>query len=147
MSEEAVTFPSAGLKLSGIVHVPSGVRPGEKRAAFLVLHGFGSNKTSSNTMQPTKMLSELGYVVLRFDMRGCGDSEGEFGRVICLEQVEDTCSALTFLAQHPAVDPARIGVIGSSFGGAVAVYAGGVDERVAAGVFHGGGGGGAGQVC
>ena len=67
MTEEAVTFPSAGLKLSGVVHVPGGMRPGERRAAFLVLHGFGSNKTSSNTMQPTKVLSELGYVVLRFD--------------------------------------------------------------------------------
>ena len=142
MTEEAVTFPSAGLKLSGVVHVPSGMRPGERRAAFLVLHGFGSNKTSSNTMQPTKVLGDLGYVVLRFDMRGCGESEGEFGRVICLEQVEDTRSALTFLAKHPAVDPARIGVIGSSFGGAVAVYTGGVDERVAAVVSNGGWGDG-----
>src|SRR5258708_14013823 len=114
MAEEAVPFPSAGLKISGVVHVPSGLRPGEKRAAFLVLHGFGSNKTSSNTMQPTKVLSDLGYVVLRFDMRGCGESEGEPGRVICLEQVEDTRSALGFLAKHPAVDPAPIGVIGSS---------------------------------
>src|SRR5712692_7706047 len=142
MTEEAVTFPSNGLTLSGVVHVPSGMRLGERRAAFLVLHGFGSNKTSSNTMQPTKVLSELGYVVLRFDMRGCGDSEGEFGRVICLEQVEDTRNALSFLAQHPAVDPARIGLIGSSFGGAVAVYADGVDERVAALVSNGGWGDG-----
>ncbi len=132
MTEQAVTFPSAGLKLSGVVHVPRGLKPSERRGAFLVLHGFGSNKTSSNTMAPTKVLSDLGYVVLRFDMRGCGDSEGEFGRVICLEQVEDTRNALTFLAQHPAVDPARIGLIGSSFGGAVAVYTGGVDQRVAA---------------
>ena len=142
MSEQAVTFPSAGLKISGVVHVPSGMLPGERRAAFLVLHGFGSNKTSSNTMQPTKVLSELGYVVLRFDMRGCGESEGEFGRVICLEQVEDTRSALTFLAQHPAADRKRIAVVGSSFGGAVAVYTGGVDERVAAVISNGGWGDG-----
>jgi pimeloyl-ACP methyl ester carboxylesterase len=142
MTEQAVTFTSAGLKLSGVVHVPSGMRAGERRAAFIVLHGFGSNKTSSNTMQPTKVLGELGYVVLRFDMRGCGESEGEFGRVICLEQVEDTRNALTFLADHPAVDPERIGVIGSSFGGAVAVYTGGVDKRVAAVVSNGGWGDG-----
>ena len=32
-----------------------------------------------------------------FDMRGCGESEGERGNLICLEQVEDTSSALTFL--------------------------------------------------
>src|SRR5262249_21422782 len=138
MTEEAVTIPSAGLKLSGVVHVPRGLRPYEHRCAFLVLHGFGSNKTSSNTMQPTKVLSDLGYVVLRFDMRGCGDSEGEFGRVICLEQVEDTRSALTFLARHPAVDPERIALIGSSFGGAVTIYTGGVDQRVAAVISNGG---------
>jgi pimeloyl-ACP methyl ester carboxylesterase len=142
MSEQPVTIPSAGLKLSGVVHVPSGLHPSERRAAFLVLHGFGSNKTSSNTMQPTKVLTELGYVVLRFDMRGCGESEGEFGRVICFEQVEDTRNAMSFLARHPAVDPERIALIGSSFGGAVAVYTGGVDQRVAAVISNGGWGDG-----
>src|SRR5919201_5289257 len=142
MTEQTVTFSSAGLKLSGVVHVPHGLRPSERRGAFLVLHGFGSNKTSSNTMQPTKVLTDLGYVVLRFDMRGCGESEGEFGRVICLEQVEDTRNALTFLARHPAVDPERIGLIGSSFGGAVAVYTGGADARLAAVISNGGWGDG-----
>jgi hypothetical protein len=84
------------------------------------------------------VLSEFGYVTLRFDMRGCGKSGGEFGRVICLEQVEDLGNALDFLAKHPAVDPDRIGVIGSSFGGAVAVYAGGTNPRVAAVISNGG---------
>jgi uncharacterized protein len=142
VAEESVTIPSAGLKLSGNVRVPEGLKPGEKRGAFLVLHGFGSNKDSSNVLAPSKVLSELGYVTLRFSMRGCGDSEGEFGRVICLEQVEDTRNALTFLAGHPAVDPKRIAVVGSSFGGAVAVYTGGVDERVAAVISNGGWGDG-----
>jgi uncharacterized protein len=142
VAEESVTIPSAGLKLSGNVRVPEGLKPGEKCGAFLVLHGFGSNKDSSNVLAPSKVLSELGYVTLRFSMRGCGDSEGEFGRVICLEQVEDTRNALTFLAGHPAVDPKRIAVVGSSFGGAVAVYTGGVDERVAAVISNGGWGDG-----
>src|SRR6202012_4235184 len=103
-----------------------------------VLHVFGSNSESSNCITPARVLNEFGYVTLRFDMRGCGKSEGEFGRVICLEQVEDLGNALNFLAQHPAVDPNRIGVIGSSLGGAVAVYAGGVNPRVAAVVSNGG---------
>src|SRR5207302_2756700 len=122
---------------AGTVRVPEDLKAGEKRAAFLVLHGFGSNKNSSNVMEPTRILGGLGYVTLRFDMRGCGESEGEHGRVICLEQVEDTRSALGFLAQHAAVDGKRIGLIGSSFGGAVAVYAGGVDGRVAAVISNG----------
>jgi hypothetical protein len=78
------------------------------------------------------MLNELGYVTLRFDMPGCGESEGEKGRLICLEQVAAVSQALSLLAQHPQVNPARIAVLGSSFGAAVAVYAGGVDPRIAA---------------
>src|SRR5271163_123939 len=101
--------------------VPEGLPSSQRRAAFLVLHGFGSNSEGNNVLQPTRVLNEFGYVTLRFDMRGCGKSEGEFGRVICLEQVEDTGNALSFLAKHPAVDPDRIAVIGSSFGGAVGI--------------------------
>ncbi len=138
MKEEIVTFTSAGLRLHGALGVPDGLSRGERRPAFLVLHGFGSNCEGGNVLQPTRVLGEFGYVTLRFDMRGCGKSEGEFGRVICLEQVEDTGNALAFLATHPAVDPDRIGVIGSSFGGAVAVYAGGVNPRVAAVISNGG---------
>jgi uncharacterized protein len=142
MTETAVSFASAGLRLAGTLRVPAGLASGERRAAFLVLHGFGSNKGSSNVLEPCKVLRELGYVTLAFDMRGCGESEGERGRVICLEQVEDTRNALAFLAREPQVEPQRIAVIGSSFGGAVAVYAGGVDERFAAVVSNGGWGDG-----
>ena len=142
MSEEVVSFQSAGLRLHGVVSVPPSVKPGERRAAFLVLHGFGSNSDSPNCITPAGVLNQYGYVTLRFDMRGCGKSEGEFGRVICLEQVEDTGNALEFLAKHACVDPDRIGVIGSSFGGAVGVYAGGTNPRVAAVISNGGWGDG-----
>jgi uncharacterized protein len=138
MNEEEVSIFSAGLRLHGMLGLPANWRPGERRPAFLVLHGFGSNSASSSVVAPTRVLSEFGYVTLRFDMRGCGKSEGEFGRVICLEQVEDLGNALAFLAGHPAVDPDRIGAIGSSFGGAVAVYAGGVNPRLAAVISNGG---------
>jgi uncharacterized protein len=138
MKEQVVSFQSAGLRLHGALGVPEGLRPSERRAAFLVLHGFGSNSEGPNVLQPARVLREFGYATLRFDMRGCGKSEGEFGRVICLEQVEDLGNALDCLAKHPAIDPDRIGVIGSSFGGAVAVYAGGTNPRVAAVISNGG---------
>jgi alpha/beta superfamily hydrolase len=105
MHEDVVSIPSAGLKLYGMLGVPVGLRTQERRAAFLVLHGFGGNCESAGVIQPTKVLNEFGYVTLRFDMRGCGKSGGEFGRVICLEQVEDLGNALEFLTSHPAVDP------------------------------------------
>lgn len=138
MTEDIVSIPSAGLRLHGALGTPADWRPPQRRAAFLVLHGFGGNSDSAGVLQPTRALSQFGYVTLRFDMRGCGRSQGEFGRVICLEQVEDLGNALVFLARHPAVDPDRIGVIGSSFGGAVAVYAGGTNPRIAAVISNGG---------
>jgi pimeloyl-ACP methyl ester carboxylesterase len=132
MAEQRVTFKADGLKLAGVVRVPDGTGAGARRPAFIVLHGFGSNMNAANVLKPCALLEELGYVTLRFDMPGCGDSEGEKGRLICLEQVSAVSHALTLLAQHPQVEPTRIAVMGSSFGAAVAVYAGGVDARIAA---------------
>src|SRR5437879_8178746 len=59
-------------------------------------------------------------------------SEGQRGRVICLEQVEDTRHALEFLQTREEVQKDRIAVYGQSFGAAVAVYAAGVEPRIAA---------------
>lgn len=140
--EQEVEFESSGLKLSGVVHVPEDIKSGERRPAFIILHGFGSTKNAGNTVTPARMLNAWGYVVLRFDMRGCGVSEGEFGRIICLEQVADTRAAIDYMIGRADVDASQIAVMGSSFGAAVALYTGGVDERVAAVVSAGGWGNG-----
>jgi len=140
--DERVSFASDGLKLAGVVHTPDGGAARERRPALLVLHGFGSNKDGGVALAVAKLLASWGYVALRFDMRGCGESEGQRGRVICLEQVEDTRNALTFLGRRPDVDPERIGLVGNSFGAAVAVYTAGVDSRVAACISCGGWGDG-----
>ena len=137
-----ITFQSEGLELAGIVHVPDGMRSGERRPAFLVLHGFGGNKDGRGQTVIAEQLTAWGYVVMRFDFRGCGDSGGEHARILCLDQVKDTSSAVTYMASRPEVDAKRIGLIGSSFGAAVAIYTGGADERVAAVVSSGGWGDG-----
>jgi alpha-beta hydrolase superfamily lysophospholipase len=138
----SVRFQSDGLSLAGIIETPPGLKSGERRPAFLVLHGFGSNKSSSNVKLPMQMLNALGYVTMGFDMRGCGDSEGERGNLICLEQVRDTSSAVRFIREQPEVMPDKVALVGSSFGGAVAVYTGGVDTNVAAVISSGGWGNG-----
>ena len=140
--EQRVTFDSQGLKLSGVLRIPDNLAPGEKRPACLVLHGFGSNKDSKACISPAKLLESWGYVALRFDMRGCGESEGPRAHIICLEQVEDTKSAVTYLMSRPEVDPAKIACAGHSFGAAVAVFTGGVDDRLAAVISSGGWGDG-----
>ena len=164
--EEHVSFQSGGLRISGVLQIPpvgatgvlqqvppdatTGVlqqipetaADAKPRAAVIVLHGFGSNKNGGISLVAAKCFAALGYVTLRFDMRGCGDSEGVRGRVICLEQVEDARNAFDYLAARPEVDPKRICLMGFSFGAAVAVYAAGVDSRYAACISIGGWGDG-----
>jgi alpha-beta hydrolase superfamily lysophospholipase len=142
MMEEQVVFDSAGHQLAGVLHLPDDLRPGERRAAIIVLHGFGGSMEVHGGSNPAQLFCDMGYVALRFDFRGCGRSAGERGRVICLEEVADAQSALSFLTMRPEIDPTRIAVMGESFGAAVAVYAGGVDARVAAVISSGGWGDG-----
>lgn len=145
--QSRITFTSAGLDLSGVLHAPAEQKPGERRPAFLVLHGFGGNKESGNSVTITEQLARWGYLAMRFDFRGCGESGGKRAWILCEDQVEDTKNALTFMAGRPEVDPERIALIGSSFGAAVAIYTGGVDERAAAVVSSGGWGDGERKFC
>ncbi|HEU4344677.1 MAG TPA: alpha/beta hydrolase [Candidatus Binatia bacterium] len=140
--EQKVTFQSDGLKLSGVVHTPADIRTGERRPAFLILHGFGGNKQGHGQIVMAEQLAAWGYTTMRFDFRGCGESAGEHGRILCLDQVVDTANALTYMAERSDVDPERVALIGSSFGAAVAIYSGGADPRVAAVISSGGWGDG-----
>ncbi len=128
---ELVSFTSDGLKLSGAVHVPSDLRAGERRAAIVMMHGFGANKNGGPEWV-CRQFAQWGYVALRFDFRGCGESEGTRGRVIPSEEIADARNALTYMTTRVDVDPAAIALCGSSLGGGVAVQAAGIDPRVAA---------------
>lgn len=132
-----VTFPSDDVALAGVVHVPDGWRPGERRPAIIMMHGFGANK-SGGPEWICRQFEAWGYVALRFDYRGCGDSGGERGRVIPLEEVADARNAVTYLTTRPEVDPGRVALCGSSLGAGVAVHAAGADQRVAAVILENG---------
>ena len=129
--QHKLAFMSDGLKLSGVLHVPEQRRAGEKLPTFIVLHGFVGTKDESHAELQARMLEEFGYCAFRIDLRGCGESEGERGQVRCFDQVADTKNAFSFIVEREEVDPARIGVIGHSFGAAVAIYTAGIDERFA----------------
>lgn len=102
-----------------------------------MMHGFGANK-SGGPEWVCSQFERWGYVGLRFDYRGCGESEGERGRVIPMEEVSDARNAVTYLATRAQVDPARVALCGSSLGAGVAVYAAAIDDRVAAVILENG---------
>ena len=81
-------------------------------------------------------------MTLRFDFRGCGDSEGERGRVIPAEEIADARAAFAYMANRPEIDPARIALSGTSYGAVVAVGAAAAEPAVAAVIAQGGWGNG-----
>ena len=140
--EEKIVFQSDGLKIAGLLDLPADYKPRERRPAFIVLHGFGGNKDGQGQSVVAKQFAQWGYATLRIDFRGCGESEGERGRIICLDQVADARNAISYMATREEVDPQRIALVGSSFGAAVAVFTGGADRRVSAVISCGGWGDG-----
>jgi hypothetical protein len=70
---------------------------------------------------------------LVFDFRYFGDSEGEpRSQLFPLHQVEDVRNAITWVSGQPEVDPQRIGLWGTSYGGGIVVYVATFDKRVKA---------------
>ena len=139
--ETKITFPSGGVSISGTLRVPN-LTEGERRAGFVVLHGFGANQAARNVLAPCDQLDARGYVTLRFDMAGCGESGGERGNLICEEHAQNVLDAWHLLSAHPSVVPGRVGLLGSSFGAAVALYASGISDNIPAVVSSGGWGNG-----
>jgi alpha-beta hydrolase superfamily lysophospholipase len=136
--ERDVTFESDGLRLAGSLGVPEDLRPGERRPALVIMHGFGGHRDGPAQRWCVKSYGDWGYVTLRFDFRGCGESAGERGRVLPFEQVADARNAVAWMAQQEMVDPARIGFSGTSYGASVAIAAAAADQTVAAVIAQGG---------
>ncbi len=126
---QRVTFYSDGIELVGYVYPPPGMGPDERRGAILVCHGFGAHQERF-LPEIAEHLSRQGYVAMTFDYRGFGESKGPRWRLVPQEQVWDIRNALTFLQTLEQVDPERVALYGTSFGGANVCYAAGVDPRV-----------------
>ena len=126
--KRTVEFYSEGFKLCGDVYIPDGLSPGEKRAAVLLCHGYTGVK-DLYLPDNARVLNEHGYVVMTFDYKGWGDSEGVRSRLAPYSRVMDVQAAMTFLGMQPEVDSGKIGLYGTSYGGATVVWVGAVDPR------------------
>jgi len=131
MSLRTVNFFSEGTKMEGDLFLPSDYKAGERRPGIVLCHGF----TGVRTMilgDYAKAFAEAGFVAMTFDYRGYGGSEGTRRRLIPLEQIDDIRNAISYFETLPEVDPDRIGLWGTSFGGANAPYTAAVDNRIRA---------------
>jgi len=124
-----VSFYSEGVKLAGDLFLPADVKPGDRRAGIVLCHGY-TGVRSIYLPDNARVLAEAGYVVMSFDYKGWGDSEGPKSRLAPYGRVADVQAALTFLGAQPEVDAGRLGIYGTSYGGATVVFAAAVDPRV-----------------
>jgi predicted alpha/beta hydrolase len=74
-----VTFYSEGVKLAGDLFLPADIKPGERRAGIVLCHGY-TGVRSIYLPDNARVLAEAGYVVLTFDYKGWGDSDGAKSR-------------------------------------------------------------------
>ena len=129
MTCESVSFFSEGVRLEGDLYRPKGASADELRAGIVLCHGYTGVK-SLYLPDNARVLMEAGYVVLTFDYKGWGASEGPRTRLAPFSRVADVQAALTFLETRPGVDQARLGLYGTSYGGATVIWAAAIDERV-----------------
>lgn len=129
MQQRVVNFYSEGSKLEADYFIPDDYLEGEQRAGIVLCHGYSGVRT---VILPdyAEYFVAAGYPVLSFDYRGFGGSEGTKWRIIADEQLQDIRNAVTWLEAQPEVDPERLGIWGTSNGGAHIVAAAAGDPRV-----------------
>jgi len=74
-----VSFYSEGIKLAGDLFLPADVKPGDRRAGIVLCHGY-TGVRSIYLPDNARVLAEAGYVVMSFDYKDWGDSEGPKSR-------------------------------------------------------------------
>ena len=116
-----------GVKLRGWLFVPQGEG---RRPAITMAHGYAGVK--EHGLEPfARAFAEAGFVVLLHDHRGFGASEGTPRHDIDpWRQVADWRRAISFLESLDVVDPARIGLWGTSYAGGHAIVLGATDRRL-----------------
>lgn len=123
---EDVTYPNGDIRLAGTLTYPNAPGP---FAAVLLISGSGPQNRDGEIFdhRPFLVLADhltrRGLAVLRVDDRGVGASTGDRIAATSEDYCADALAGVRFLAAHPRIDPARIGLIGHSEGGIIAPMA------------------------
>ena len=131
-----------GLNVVGDLYLPAGTPADKKLPAVIWLHGFshplGYMWVYRRDLHPILALTRAGFAVLAFDQTGFGTRWQEAGSFYDRfprwsrmgRMVEDVQRAIDGLGGEANVDPSRIGLLGYTMGGAVALHASALDPRV-----------------
>lgn len=120
---QRVSFPVAGRELVGTLHLPA---RDAGRGGAVVLHGYGGHAEQPHVVATCDAIAGTGVAALRFGFR-----DHQPPTMTIDSAADDARAALRLLRAHPAVRGAG-GLVGFSFGGAVAARVAGIDRTIRA---------------
>ena len=124
MPPQRVSFVVPTGEIEGVLHLPDARTIG----GCVVLHGFGGHPDQPHIVATCTALADAGVAALRFAYR-----DHQPPRMTLDSALADAAAAIRLLKAHPSV-PDKLGVVGFSFGGAIAAIAAGRDSRIRAAV-------------
>jgi len=136
------SYRSEGLKIYGLLTVPTGEKPAGGWPVIIFNHGYippDQYKTTQKYEAYVDSFTRNGYIVFKSDYRGHGNSEGtaEGGHTSPAYTI-DVLNALSSLKKFKDADPQKIGMWGHSMGGGVTLRAMVISKDIKAGVIWAG---------
>lgn len=126
-----VSFLSGGVECIGYLYRranSTGMQP-----CVVMGTGFGGTQDTPSIVANAQAFAVSGFMALTFDYRNFGESQGEPRQVIRIqEQLADFHAAVSFARSQAGIDPDRIALWGTSFGGGHVVTVAASDPRIAA---------------
>jgi pimeloyl-ACP methyl ester carboxylesterase len=140
--DEDVRVPGHGFSLAATMSkpAPSGVdrsRAAVRLPAVVLVGGSGATDRDEAVAgipifgQMASALAEAGFLVIRYDKRGTGQSGGRPESATLNDYAEDVRGVVRYLATRKDVDPKRITVAGHGEGAWVALVAASREKRIA----------------
>src|SRR5207302_2395594 len=134
-NDESVRILANGFSLAGTVSKPAAAAKGPFPA--VVLTG-GSGQTDRDELiagipilgQLAGALADAGFLVVRYDKRGIGQSGGRPEAVTLADYAEDQRAAVKYLTTRKDVDGRRIAVAGHGEGGLISLMTAAAEKRV-----------------
>ena len=136
--DEPVTIPAVGFNLGATLTRPKAAPAGGRFPAVIILAGFGANDRDGYFLgipvmgQLAGKLADAGFLTVRYDKRGYGQSGGRSESATITDYADDARTVMRWLSERKDVDPRRIALIGDSDGAWVALLAASREKRFAA---------------